>query len=332
MRDPLRIGILGCARIAKAALIEPARAATELAVVAVASRDPERSRRFAAEHGLERAYGGYAEMLADPTIEAVYNALPNSLHAHWTIEALKAGKAVLCEKPFAANAAEARAMAHAAAETGRALMEAFHYRYHPLGRRIAEVLDGGALGRLQTVDVGFEVPADLVPRDDIRFRLDLAGGAMMDVGAYGMNLVRLVTAGEPEIVSAEAQVVAPGVDGAMRAHLSLPGQARGTLSASLCAEAFRAWLTVTGEAGELTVVNPFIPQLGHRLELKLNAVAEPMVEVFDTTPTYSFQAQTFASFVRTGQGCLSTAADGVANMAAIDAVYEAAGLGARGTD
>ncbi|MBS0412613.1 MAG: Gfo/Idh/MocA family oxidoreductase [Proteobacteria bacterium] len=330
MQDPLRIGILGCARIAKAALIEPARATTGLAVVAVASRELERSRHFAVEHGLERAYGGYADMLADPTIESIYNALPNSLHAHWTIEALKAGKAVLCEKPFASNAAEARTMEHTSAATGRPLMEAFHYRYHPLGRRIAELVGSGTLGALQAVDVGFEVPAALVPRDDIRFRLDLAGGAMMDVGAYGMNLLRLVSAGEPEVLSAEAQVVAPGVDGAMRVRLSLPGQASGTLSASLCAEAFRAWLTVTGERGQLTVVNPFIPQMGHRLELKFKSAGEPQVEVFDATPTYVFQARAFEAYVRTGQGCLSTAADAVANMAAIDAVYEAAGLGARG--
>src|SRR2546422_5295627 len=129
--DPLRFGILGAARIAPMALVRPAQRVPEASVLAVAARDPERARRFAARHGIPRVHPSYDALLADPEIDAIYNPLPNALHAPWTIRALAAGKHVLCEKPFAANAAEAGGMARAAERSGRGLMEAFHSRYHP---------------------------------------------------------------------------------------------------------------------------------------------------------------------------------------------------------
>jgi predicted dehydrogenase len=122
--EPLRIGILGAARIAPMALVRPARSVPEAAVAAVAARDEARARRFAARHGVPRVHRGYAELLADPEIDAVYNPLPNALHCEWTIRALEAGKHVLCEKPLAANADEARRMAEAASRAGRVLVEA----------------------------------------------------------------------------------------------------------------------------------------------------------------------------------------------------------------
>src|SRR5947208_923418 len=109
----------------------PAQRVPEATVLAVAARDPERARRFAARHGIPRVHPSYDALLADPEIDAIYNPLPNSLHAPWTIRALAAGKHVLCEKPFAANAAEAEEMARAAERAGRVLGEAFHWRHHP---------------------------------------------------------------------------------------------------------------------------------------------------------------------------------------------------------
>src|SRR3954449_10479655 len=135
---PIRIGILGAARIAPPALVRPARAVAEVELNAVAARDPARAQAFASKHGVPRVLTSYQELLDDPDLDAVYNPLPNGLHAEWTLKALEAGKHVLCEKPFTANAAEAQTVADAARASGLVVMEAFHYRYHPLAARMVE--------------------------------------------------------------------------------------------------------------------------------------------------------------------------------------------------
>jgi len=156
----LRIGSLGSSRISQAALIEPADSVPEVTVAAVAARDMARAEAYALRHGLERAYGSYEELLADPDIDAVYNPLPNSLHGPWTLRAIEAGKHVLCEKPFASNADEAAQVAQAASASGLVVMEAMHYRYHPLILRLCEVVDGlGPVRHLQAQ--GRWDPADL---------------------------------------------------------------------------------------------------------------------------------------------------------------------------
>src|SRR5579862_4484163 len=143
---PIRFGVLGAARIAPTALIRPAQHVAEAEVVAVAARDQGRATTFASKHGVPRVLGSYEELVNDPGIDAVYNPLPNGLHGRWTKAALAAGKHVLCEKPFTANAEEARSVAAAHAGTGLVLMEAFHYRYHPLFARVRELVASGAVG------------------------------------------------------------------------------------------------------------------------------------------------------------------------------------------
>jgi predicted dehydrogenase len=136
----VRIGVLGSARIAPAALMKPSRAVDGVEVGAVAARDRRRAEAFAARYGVPTVHDSYDDLLGDPSLDAVYVPLPNGLHARWTLAALKAGKHVLCEKPFTSNAAQAREVAAAADGTGLVVMEAFHYRYHPLARRMAEVV------------------------------------------------------------------------------------------------------------------------------------------------------------------------------------------------
>ena len=126
-------------------------------------------------------------LIADPEIDAIYNPLPNGLHGEWTIRALRLGKHVLCEKPMASNAAEAERMAEVAGETGRCLVEAFHWRYHPLAARMKEIVDGGSLGRVEHIEAHLCVP--LIRPGDIRFRFELAGGATMDAGCYAISIV-----------------------------------------------------------------------------------------------------------------------------------------------
>ena len=149
--EPLRIGTLGAARITPMALTRPAAKRNDAVVVAVAARDRAKADRFAAKHGIAKVHDSYDALLADPTVEAVYNPLPNGLHGKWTIAALEAGKHVLCEKPFTADADEAEAVAAVAARTGLVVMEAFHYRYHPLAHRLREILDSGAIGPVRRV-------------------------------------------------------------------------------------------------------------------------------------------------------------------------------------
>ena len=139
----MQIGVLGAARIAPRALIKPAKANPDVVVAAVAARDVSRARAFAAKHGIARVHDSYEALLADPHLDAIYNPLPNGLHGKWTRAALAAGKHVLCEKPFTANAAEAREIAGVAAQSDRVVMEAFHYRYHPMALRIEEIIASG---------------------------------------------------------------------------------------------------------------------------------------------------------------------------------------------
>src|SRR6266508_746634 len=180
--SPIRIGILGAAAIVPTALTNPARRVHDAQILAIAARDPKRAYVLAKKHGIPRVHQTYAALLADQDIDAIYNPLPNSLHAEWTIRALKAGKHVLCEKPFASNAQEAEEMATVARETGLVLSEAFAYRYHPLTTRVKEIISSGELGKIKHIEAQF---CFLLPSpNNIRFRYELAGGALMDCGCY----------------------------------------------------------------------------------------------------------------------------------------------------
>jgi predicted dehydrogenase len=326
-RSPLRIGSLGAARIAPMALVRPARSLPEVDVTAVAARDEARARRFAARHGISRVHRSYGDLLEDPEIDAVYNPLPNGLHCEWTLRALEAGKHVLCEKPLASNAAEARRMAEAAASAGRVLAEAFHWRYHPLAGRVREVLDGGVLGRPLHVEASMCIPLPLP--GDIRYRLDLAGGATMDTGCYAVSIARFLAGQEPEVTSAEARLSSPGVDRWMRAELLFPDGCTGRVTCSLfSARLLDIRARVEGERGRLDVLNPVAPHLFHRLTL---SSADGVVrERLSGEPTYTHQLRAFARWVREGVPMVTDASHGVANMRVIDAIYEKAGLPPRG--
>ena len=213
----MRIGILGAARVAPLVLINPARDNAEVVVGAVAAREVSRARAFAAKHGIARVHDSYEALIADPDLDAVYNPLPNGLHGRWTRAALAAGKHVLCEKPFTANAAEAREIAELAAKSDRVVMEGFHYCYHPLILRAEQIVASGELGKLERVEAAFCV---LLPRfSDIRYDYSLAGGATMDVGCYAAHVVRTLGGSTPEVVSAQAKLRDAQVDRAMTAEL-----------------------------------------------------------------------------------------------------------------
>jgi predicted dehydrogenase len=324
---PLRIGILGAARIAPMALVRPARRVPEVAVSAVAARDPARAQAFASKHGIPRVHPSYDALLADPELDAVYNPLPNSLHCEWSIKALQAGKHVLCEKPMAANAAEAERMAGAARATGKMLVEAFHWRYHPLAARMREIIDGGELGTVRHVEAHFSIPL-LIP-GDIRYRLELAGGATMDVGCYAISILRFLAGAEPEVVRAEAKLASPGVDRYMAAEFQFPDGRSGRMTCSLfSAVLLRMAALVRGDRGQLTVFNPIVPHLFHRLTLRNERGTR--VERLHGDATYTYQLRAFAAAVRHGTPLPTGPDHGIANMKVIDAVYTHAGLRPRG--
>jgi len=322
----MRIGVLGAARIAPAALMKPARAVEGVEVAAVAARDRGRAQAFAARHGVPAVHDSYASLLADPSLDAVYIPLPNGLHAQWTLAALKAGKHVLVEKPFAANAAQAAEVAAAAEGTGLVVMEAFHYRYHPLARRMAELVGGGELGRIERVETAMCFP---LPRfSDIRYDFGLAGGALMDAGCYAVHALRLLAPGTPEVTEARALTTRRDrrVDRAMTAQFSFAGGATGEVRASMWSsrDLVRIRARVVGERGTLTVTNFVAPQYWSRFTVTTEDGRRR--ERFDGEATYVHQLRAFAAAVNGEPTNLTPPSDSVATMSLIDDIYKAAGL------
>jgi predicted dehydrogenase len=322
----VRIGVLGAARIAPNALIAPARDNAEAEVVAVAARDRARAAEYAGKHGIAKVHGGYDELLADPGIDAVYNPLPNGLHARWTLDALDAGKHVLCEKPFTSNATEAATVAEAADKSGLVVMEAFHYRYHPLAQRVADIVASGEIGRLKHVQAALCFP--LPKFSDIRYNRELAGGAMMDAGCYALHMVRLLGGGEPDVVSAHAKLHKPDVDRAMKADLVFPEGHTGSVTASLwSADLLKISASAIGDKGRLDVLNFVAPQAYHRLTVR--TADGKRVERLSKRPSYSYQLDAFCAAVLRGEPVLTPPSDSVKNMTVIDEIYRKAGLSPR---
>jgi predicted dehydrogenase len=315
--------VLGAARIAPLALIKPAKDNADVVVAAVAARDGSRAREFAAKHGIARVHESYEALLADPDIDAVYNPLPNGLHGKWTRNSLDAGKHVLCEKPFTANAAEAREIADLAAKSDRVVMEAFHYRYHPMTLRTEQIIASGAIGKLQRVEAALCFP--LPKFSDIRYSYPLAGGALMDAGCYAVHIVRTFGGSTPEVVSAQAKLRDPQIDRAMTAELRFAAGHTGLIRCSMwSARLLEISARVIGDRGELKLFNPVTPHFVNRLSIR--SPEGRHVERFPRRPSYAYQLDAFAAAVLRGEPVKTTPEDAIENMTVIDGIYRAAGL------
>lgn len=320
----LRIGALGAARITPMALIRPARKIDGVAVTALAARDRGRAEKFARKHGVEKVHDSYDALLADPEIDAVYNPLPNSLHADWTLRALEAGKHVLCEKPFTSNAEEAQRVHEAAERSDRTVMEAFHYRYHPLAQRLRDLVASGELGQPTFIETWMCIPLPLP--GDIRYRLELAGGATMDTGCYAIHLARTIAAEEPEVVSARAKLASEGVDRAMTADVRFPSGAKGRINCSLWSwKLGKISAVVKLDGGEIRVTNPIVPQLFHGLRWR-KAGGAWTKETFPKKATYAYQLEAFRDALVHGKPFITTTAEAVKTMKVVDAIYRSAGM------
>jgi len=321
----LRIGVLGAARIAPPAIVRPAREVPEAVVTAVAARDPLRAQAFADKHRIERALPSYQALLEDPDIDAVYNPLPNGLHAEWTLKALEAGKHVLCEKPFTSNAAEAQQVADAAKASGLVVMEAFHYRYHPLAARMVEAV--GQLGEITSVSAALCFP--LPKFSDIRYDYALGGGAMMDAGVYPLTCVRLLGPSEPTVVRAVAKQRSPQIDRAMSVDFSFEGGATGHLDASMwSSKLLKIQARVEGSRGSMKVFNFVAPHMRNKLTLTVDG--RTTREKVEGDATYTHQLRAFCGAVLRGEPFPTTPEDAVRTMALVDQIYTAAGMPLRG--
>jgi predicted dehydrogenase len=317
----VRLGVLGAARILHAAVAEPAASVPEVEVTAIAARDRDRAVATAEREGIPRVLDSYDALLADPEIDAVYVPTPAALHGAWMRRAIAAGKHVLCEKPFTADAAEAEEI-HALAQAGDlVVMEAFHSQHHPLWARVAELLAEGAIGDVRTAEADFCV--DISDRSDIRWQEGMAGGALMDLGVYPLRLLTVLF-GVGTVRSATA-TDENGVDAEITVRLDLPGGVDGTVRASMVETADqRARARIEGTAGSITIHSPYGPQNGGRLVVdRGGAVTE---EPVDPTASYVFMLRAFADAVLRGADPVSGTAAAVDVMRLVDASYLAAGM------
>ncbi|MBT3460566.1 MAG: Gfo/Idh/MocA family oxidoreductase [Gammaproteobacteria bacterium] len=321
-------GVLGAAKITPLALLEPVSGEPFVSVRCVAARDPTRAAAFAETHAIPIVHRDYQAVLDDPLVDAVYVPLPISEHAQWTVKALAAGKHVLCEKSLASNTAEVTKMRDQATACGLVLMEAFHYRYHPLFQAAVEVMQAGEIGVVEHLDAVFQVKGP-IPSNDIRRNYGLGGGVLMDIGCYPISWIRHLMQAEPVVVSATAITDPDQVDVEMRASLSFELGATAMITGSMKADVdFKAVVEVFGSEGQMTLRNPLAPQLGH--ELIVTGVQGSRRVTFDKRSSYAYQLDAFLGAVQRGHSLWTDANDAVKQLTVIDACYKKAGLRLRG--
>lgn len=324
----IRFGTLGAANITPGALLQPASRNPDVEVVAIAARDRARAAHMAKQHGIAHVVEDYQAVIDHPDVTAVYNPLPISAHREWTLKALAAGKPVLCEKSFALNEREAAEMAEAAARAGLLLIEAFHYRYHPVFLRAMEIHRAGTIGAIERIEGVFHVGG--VPASNIRMIYAQGGGATMDMGCYPLSWLRHFAGEEPAVVSAEAEEGPPDVDLELTAEVKFPSGFTGSASGAMKpGRKFQANLLVRGSQGTLNVRNPLVPHMGHEIAVEVDG--ERRTETLTERTTYDFQLDAFARALETGERLPTDATDAVAQMRLIDSAYRAAGMKVRGT-
>jgi len=323
-RKPLRIGILGAAGIAPRAIVFPAHA-TNHQLVAVGARDKSRAEEFAKQYQIKKAYGSYQEVIDDPDVDVIYNALHNGAHAPWNIKALAAGKHVLSEKPSVSNAAEAKEVLAATIKSGKVFMEAFHYYYHPMFQRLLTIIKSGEIGEVIKVESALLTPTP--DKSDLRMQFALAGGSLMDVGCYALHSQRmisqLISDGEPTIVKTDSNAADGEVDTKLYIQLKYPNGVSGLARGDMETPVFNAPLTVTGSKGSVHLPN-FVSALDPRVIVDLAGIKR--VEHMPSLSTYTYQLLAFAEAVDLGKALKTDAKDALVQATLIDAAYLAAKL------
>jgi xylose dehydrogenase (NAD/NADP) len=312
-------GIISTADINRK-VIPGAKESPKVELAAVASRDQTRAEEYARAWGIERAYGSYEALLADPDVEAVYISLPNTLHCEWSIRALEAGKHVLCEKPLSRHTEEVEAAFDAAERTGRLLSEAFMYRHNPQTKRLRELVENGAIGELRLIRSTFSY--SLYDADNIRLRTDVEGGALMDVGCYCISGSRLL-GGEPESVYGQAWYGPSGTDWVFAATLRFPGD---VLAVFDCGTAMpeRDELEAVGSEGSLFLDDPWhcnVPVIERRRGEEVERIE------LEAADSYRLELENMSDAIRGEGELLLGREDAVGQARTLEALHESATTG-----
>ena len=320
----LGIGLLGAARITNRAIVFPAHTIPQTHLVVIGARDHARALEHASKWGVAQAVASYEDVITHPDVQLVYNPLPINLHKEWTIKALEAGKHVLCEKPFAMNSDEAKQMQAAAKASGKRLIEAFHYRYHPAFQTCLDWVNAGEIGQIETMTGCFNVPV----RDtghEIRHEVETGGGAMMDLGCYPLSWMLTLMNAAPDRVEAKATLTPKGVDETLEAHLGFANGAQAEIKTSMAlSEPVRADLHIRGTHGDIHFVNPVAPHNGAKLTCQGKSGSQSAL----TSPisTFTWQLASLMQHLESGVELPTEGAVILRQQETLDAIYDAAGL------
>lgn len=322
--EPIRFGILGCGRIVERGLLPGLSESHAARLYAIASQRPGVAAEWAKRHGANAAYDSYEALLSDPQVQAVYVPCRGDAHHRWVIAAAQAGKHVLCEKPLATSVAEAEEMAAACRDANVLLQEAFMWRHHPRAIRAKQLVDEGAIGPLRLIVASFSFNLD---RNDWRTKLEHGGGAMWDLGCYGVNCSRLFTGAEPTDIHARAHWGESGVDMTMQMALTFPGDVLANIDCSF-ESPWRCRVELVGESGRLFLNRAFQNRDGCTIELLRTAERDAEPETIDVAQPnqYGCQLAHFCESIAAGR-LLPPAEDGVANMRVMESVLNSAQQG-----
>jgi predicted dehydrogenase len=316
---PVGWGILGASRVAEQTILPSVMAHPWIEMRAVAARHPGRAARLASNHGIPNYYGGYEPLLYDPDIEVIYVALANADHALWTLRALEAGKHVLVEKPFAMNTFEANAMVGKARENYLLVMEAWSYRFHPLFEEILWLVQDGAIGELRLVRAAFsQTPASM---QDFRWSRPLGGGALFDLGGFGVSAARAFVGHEPFMAVGQADLGRTGVDDHFYAILDFGGGVRALIDCSLRGPA-RQQLELVGSRGVINLTNPWNPGRGD-VQYVLNGEACTV----RGANQHTLMLEHFAQAIRNQQPLCVPLEDGIRQARVMDALLRSSRTG-----
>ncbi|HSC67948.1 MAG TPA: Gfo/Idh/MocA family oxidoreductase [Cellvibrio sp.] len=321
----IRWGVLSTAKIGRTKVIPALQTSAHNEIIAICSRDEHSARKAADELGIARAYGSYNELLADPDVDAIYNPLPNHLHVEWSIKALEAGKHVLCEKPIGLSADDAqRLLAASQAHPELKVMEAFMYRFHPQWQKTKALIDAGAIGQLRTIHSHFAY--NNRDADNIRNKIEMGGGALMDIGCYSISLSRWLFNAEPLQVMGHITPYEDSEVDCLTSGILEFDSGTATFTASTKIE-WQQYMKASGDKGSIYIPLPFSPIADTATEIHLKR--DDQRETFTLAPSdhYREMGDAFARSILNNQPVPTPLEDALANMRVIDAVFESAAEG-----
>ena len=317
----LNWGLLSTARINRA-LIPPLQISKRNHLLGVASRAQDVADAYAKEKNIERAYGTYEAMLADPDIDVIYNPLPNHLHAEWTIKAVEAGKHVLCEKPIALNVDEVDAIKAAAKNHDRVVTEAFMYRHHPQTLKVQEIINNGSLGTLKLMRGSFSF--FLSRADEVRLNPEWGGGSLLDVGCYPISYMRTVVGANPLEVFGWQVTGKTGIDDTFVGQMKFENDIHGQFDSSFVAP-FHTSVEIVGSEATLSIPKPFKPNVNEPIFITRDDKTETIKT--EGQELYLGEVEDMADAILEGKDSLISLDDSRENVAVITALFESARTG-----